>query len=103
MPVIDELVEALKQSIDVGEVQAGRRFVENVQVVFAAFELAQFAGEFDALGFAAGKDRRRMTELEVAEPEFVKDADLAGDGRLVREERDAFLNRQIENLGDVLA
>jgi len=34
--------------------------------VLAAFELAEFAGELDALGFAAREDRRRMTELEIA-------------------------------------
>src|SRR5205823_5076132 len=66
-------------------------------------ELAQLAGELDALGFAAGENRRGMAELEVAEAKLVQDGDLAGDGRLVGEERDAVLDGQIEDLGDVLA
>ena len=71
--------------------------------MFAAFELAELAGEFDALGFAAGENRRRVAELEVSESKLIQDADLAGDRRLIREELDAFLNRQIEDFGDVLA
>ena len=71
-----------QQPIDVGEVQSRRRLVEDVQVVLAALELAELAGELDPLGFAAGEDRRRVAELEVAEAEFVQDGDLAGDGRL---------------------
>ena len=67
MPVVDQPVQAFQQPIDVGEVQTGRRLVENVQVVFAAFELAELAGELDALGFAAGENRRRVAELEVSE------------------------------------
>ena len=95
MAVVDQSVQAIKQPIDVGEVQTGRRLVENVQIVFTAFELAKFASKLDALGFAAGEDRRRMAELEVSESEFVQDRDLAGDRRLILEELDAFLNRQI--------
>jgi len=44
-----------------------------------------------------------VAELEVAEPEFVQDGDLAGDRRLVLEERDPLLHGQVEDLGDVLA
>ena len=57
MPSIDQSVQALQESIDVGEVQTRRRLVEDVQIVFAAFELTEFASKFDALGFAAGEDR----------------------------------------------
>jgi hypothetical protein len=64
MAGIDQSVQALQEPINVGEVQPRRRLIEDVQVVFAALELAEFAGEFDALGFAAGEDRRRVAELE---------------------------------------
>jgi hypothetical protein len=86
MAVVDQAVEALQQPIDVGEVQTGRRLVENVEVVLAALELSELSGELDALGFPAGENRRRMAELEVSEPEHFQDADLAGDRRLIRKE-----------------
>jgi hypothetical protein len=54
MPAVNQSIQAFQQAIDVGEMQTGRRFVENVQVVFAAFELAKLPGELDALGFATG-------------------------------------------------
>ena len=41
MPMVDQPIEAYEQPIDVGEVQTGRRLIENVQVVFTAFELCQ--------------------------------------------------------------
>jgi len=51
--VIDQAVEAHQQPIDVGKVQAGGGLVEDVEIVLAADLLAQFAGELDALRFAA--------------------------------------------------
>ena len=54
MPAVNQSIQAFQQAIDVGEMQTGRRFVENVQVVFAAFELAKLPGELDALGFGTG-------------------------------------------------
>src|SRR5262249_40058134 len=83
--------------------QAGGRLVEDVEVVLAALELAEFAGELHALGFAAGEDGRRVAELEVAEAEVLKHADLSGDRRLAGKEHGAFLDGEIENLGDALA
>src|SRR5262245_58406370 len=83
--------------------QARRRLVEDVQVVLAALELAELAGELHALSFAAREDRGRVAEREIAETELVEHADLARDRRLAREELNALLDRQVEDLGDVLA
>jgi hypothetical protein len=66
MRMIDQPVQTFQEPIDVGEVQTGRRLVQNVQVVFAAFELAKLAGQLDALAFATGANRRRVAELQVA-------------------------------------
>jgi hypothetical protein len=49
----DEVVEDLQEIADVFEVQAGCWLVENVKSS-AGVGFCQFAGEFDALGFAAG-------------------------------------------------
>src|SRR5262245_59613538 len=43
-----------------------------------------------------------MAEPEVAEPQVLQHADLAGDRRLIREKLDAVLYRQVEHLGDAL-
>ena len=39
--------------MDVGQVETGGGFVEDVEVVFAAFDFAEFVSKFDTLGFAA--------------------------------------------------
>ena len=49
---IDEVVQHLEQQLDVGEVQAGGRLVEQIERAAGAL-LDQFAGQLDALGLAA--------------------------------------------------
>ncbi len=49
----DEPFEAFQEAGDIGEVEAGGGFIEDVEDVFAAAEFAEFLGELDALGFAA--------------------------------------------------
>ena len=56
--IVNQSLERLQQLGDVIEVQTRRRLVEDVQVVLAAPELAEFAGELDPLGLAPGQDRR---------------------------------------------
>ncbi len=60
---VDEVVQHLQQHLDVGEVQAGRRLVEQVERLAGAL-LHQLAGQLDPLGLAAGERRRRLAELE---------------------------------------
>ena len=50
---IDESLQLHHQPVDVGGMQAGGRFVEDVQRV-AALRALQFGGELDALRLAAG-------------------------------------------------
>src|SRR5688572_4708186 len=86
MTIVHEPVQALQQPVDVSEVQAGCRFVEDIEVVLAALQLAEFPGELDTLRLATRQDGRWMTELEIAKAKVVEHSDLAGDGRLIRKE-----------------
>ena len=63
---VDEGVQHFEQQLDVGEVQAGRRLVEQVQRAAGGF-FHQLAGQLDALGFAAGERGRRLADLDVVE------------------------------------
>jgi hypothetical protein len=54
-------VEHVEKFLDVVEVQPGGRFVEQVEGL-ARLALAQFAGQLDALGLAAGERDRRLAE-----------------------------------------
>ena len=55
-----------QQQGDVGEVQAGGGFVENVKRS-AGVAFGEFQGEFDALGFTAGEGGGGLAEADVAE------------------------------------
>src|SRR5437764_399139 len=82
---VDEAGELRHQFFDVGGVEAGGRFVEDVEGVGAADSL-ELGGEFDALGFAAGELGGGLAEADVAEADFAQDGEGAVDMRLLGEE-----------------
>jgi hypothetical protein len=55
---VDELVQGLEEPFHVGEVQAGRRLVEDVDGVLRSLQRAQFSRNLDALRFST-RERRR--------------------------------------------
>ena len=58
MAGIDSAIQADQQPIDVSAVQACRRFIKDVEVVLAAFELTKFCRQFYPLCLSSGKYRR---------------------------------------------
>ena len=54
-----------QQQGDVGEVQAGGGFVENVECS-AGVAFGEFEGKLDALGFAAGEGGGGLAEADIA-------------------------------------
>src|SRR5215471_1250469 len=65
LPRVHEAVEQAEELLDVGEVQAGCRLVENVNPAF----LGHMAGQLESLTLAAGQGRERLADAEVAEPD----------------------------------
>src|SRR5712692_7612990 len=62
---VDEPVEQAEQLLDVGEVQAGGRLVEDVDAAL----LGHVGGQLEPLPLAAGQRSQRLAEAEVAEPD----------------------------------
>src|ERR687893_1778480 len=60
---VDEPVEQAEQLLDVGEVEAGGRLVEDVDVAL----LGHLGGQLEPLPLAAGQGGERLAEAEVAE------------------------------------
>ena len=58
LPDVDEPVEQAEQLLDVGEVQAGGRLVEDVDAAL----LAHVRGELEPLALAAGERRERLAD-----------------------------------------
>ena len=74
---IDQPAEHVQQLADVVEVQAGGRLVEDVERV-AGVDAAQFGGQLDPLGLAAGERGRRLAERQVAQADLLQAAQAAG-------------------------
>src|SRR5258708_1833338 len=98
----DELLEDVEEFANVIEVQAGGRFVEDVERA-AGLALGKLAGQLDALRFAAGKCGGRLAELNVAEADFDEGGKFLLTLRQFFEELERVGRRQIENIADGVA
>ena len=65
----DQALEDVEEFADVVEMQAGGWFVEDIKSA-ASLALGEFAGELDALRFAAGKGGGGLAECDVAEADL---------------------------------
>ena len=101
LPDVDEPVEQAEQLLDVGEVQAGGRLVEDVDAAL----LAHVGGQLEPLPLAAGQRGERLAEAEVAEPDVDQPFEDLVRGRGARLPRGEELlgvgDRHREHLADV--
>ena len=100
--LIDKLVQHVEQLVGVLEMQAGRRLVENVERRAGA-PPRQLLRELDPLRLAPAQRRRRLAELDVAEPDVLESAELPGDRREILQQRQRLIDGQVEDVGDRLA
>ncbi len=97
--LLDEPVEDLEQLLDVGEVETGRRLVEQVERP-AGRPPAELGRELDPLGLAARQRRGRLAEMDVAETDLGQDLELRGHVRDRGEDLERLLDRHLEDVGD---
>lgn len=81
VPVRDKPPQERKETSSVAWMQSGRRFVHDVDV--SAFP--EFACEFHALHFAAGKRRGGLAERKVVKPHIAKPLEKFANLRVVEE------------------
>src|SRR5664280_1486694 len=77
---VDEPVEQAEQVLDVGEVEAGGRLVEDVDEAL----LGHVGGQLEPLPLAAGQRSERLAEDEVAEPDVGEPVEDGVRGRRAR-------------------
>jgi hypothetical protein len=77
--LLDQLVQHFQQLGDIVEMQAGGRFVEDVERA-AGGALGQLLGELDALRLAARQRRRLLADLDVAEAHALERFQLVAHG-----------------------
>ena len=99
---VDQALQHAEQPAHVFEVEAGGGLVEDVDRA-AGRALAELGRQLHPLRLAARQRRRGLAEPHVAEPDVDQRLQVPGDRRLVGEELERLLDRQVEHLGDVLA
>ena len=75
LPPANEPVDDAEQAVDVGRVEAGGRFVHDVDVAGAG----QLGGELEALRFAAREGGQRLAEAQIADAHVDQELQAAPD------------------------
>ena len=76
VPAVHELLQYRGQTVDVGDVQSGRRLVQNIDGL-SGCPFGQFGRQLDALGLAAGERRGGLSELDISETDFLQGTDFS--------------------------
>ena len=79
--LVYQAVQHFEQQPDVLEVEASRRFVQDIEGA-PGVSLGELGREFDALCFAARQRRRGLAEMEISEADIVQQVELFGDAAL---------------------
>ena len=98
----DKSMQHLEQHLNVGEVEARGRLVEQIKSASSAF-LDQLPSELDPLGLAAGERGRSLAELEIIEADVVQGLQLVPHVGNVFEQRERLLHIHLEDLRDAHA
>src|SRR6266567_5442682 len=99
---INEALQDVEEFSHVVKVQAGGGLVEDIESA-AGLALGKFAGQFDALGFAAGKRGGGLAERDVAEADFDECRKFLLNLRNVFEKFQRVGGRQIQDITNGMA
>src|SRR6267143_1305385 len=102
VPGIDQAMQNIQQPLDVGEVQAGGRFIEDIEGL-PRITPAELFGELDPLRLATRQLGRRLSEPDIAKTDLTERLQLALDLRDAVEKRGRLLDAHVEHVGDRFA
>src|SRR6267143_501196 len=102
IPGIDQAMQNIQQPLDVGEVQASGRFIEDIEGL-ARVTPAEFFGELDPLRLATRQLGRRLSKPDIAKADLTERLQLALDLRDAVEKRGRLLDAHVEHVGDRFA
>src|SRR5207244_257734 len=98
----DKSVQDLQKLLDVVEMQAGGRFVEDIESLPGALA-AKFPGELDALGLAARKRGGWLAELDVIQADVVQGLQHGPNAGHIGEMLQGLLDVHFQHIFDALA
>ncbi len=97
-----QLAEHIPENLDILEVEARCRFIEQVDHFLSGFA-CKFRSKLEALGFTAAEGRHGLAEFHIREAHIAQTFELRQNFRLVLEEFAGFGNAHVEHVGDILA
>ncbi len=100
--LIDKSLQHCQQLEHVVEVQTGGWLVQNIEGL-AGGAAAQLLAELDALRLAAREGGGRLTELDVAQADFLQGGELGANAGDVLEELQPLVHRHLQHVGDALS
>ena len=78
--LVDQFLQDVQQDLDVFEMQAGRRLVEDVQGLAGTLP-GELGCQFHPLGLAAGQGDRGLAEMQISQSDVHERLQLRGDFR----------------------
>src|SRR5580698_9657378 len=102
MTLFDQCIERGQQFPDIMEMKSRCRFVENKKDMSLRTAFAEERGQFDALGFAAGKRIGGLAQLDLTKTHIAERPDLLQDCRFIFEEFERFVDTHLKHLVDIL-
>src|SRR5579871_2504351 len=72
-------IQAIEEALNIGQMQAGGRLVQNVEDAPAPFDLAEFVRQFHALRFSSGERGSGLAQSQIAETKLVQDLQFVRD------------------------
>src|SRR6266550_3901505 len=100
-PAVDQLAERGEELLYVVEVEARRRFVEDIQDTLVCLR-CEMRGKLEALRLAAGKCRRGLPQAQVAQTHLFENSQLRSDLWNSRKKCQSLANRELQHLMNVL-
>ena len=102
VPRVDKIVQDFEEQLNVGKVQSGCRFIEQIERLSGTL-LGEFLGELDALRLAARERGGRLAEFDIIEPDVMQRLQLVSHLRDVLEQLQQLLNIHLQHFGNRLA
>ena len=101
-PGINQRTEGRQQLVNVFKVQAGRRFIKDIQRLRAG-TLGKMCREFDALRFTTGKRGSRLSQTQIPKSDVIEQSQAIRDFRHLPKKNDGLAHGHVEHLMNVLA
>ena len=102
VPRLHQPLEDLDELVDVGAVEAGGGFVQNIDGL-AGGPLGQLRGQLDPLGLAAGQLGGGLAQLHIAQAYLLQSFQAVVDPGQVLKEGQGLVHRHLQHFVDVLA